>query len=342
MDLLDSIQVKHQSHERQVQLFVGDLASLPQEQAVDMLVVSAFPDNYYPTRSSLIGALARKGVSVADLARDKAVDLRQFASCWLSRPILESNVHFRRILCFEPKYRGKAPEVVADIFRSIVPIATDKQPIRQIAMPLVAAGNQGESPAVMLKALAEAAVHWLSAGLSLSCIKIVLQDTPELPSLRQVFREVAQSHIPASTIPQPVYQYDVFVSYSQKNKDVVDGLVRSLRQRGSNLRVFLDRLELKLGAAWQQHIFEALERSRRIICVLSPDYLDSRICIEEYHMALIRHRESGGVLLPLYMYSAPLPLHMKAYQYADAREGDITKIAQFAEAFVAEHSSSTS
>ena len=87
-------------------------------------------------------------------------------------------------------------------------------------------------------------------------------------------------------------------------------------------------MELQPGAAWQQRIFESLDASRAVICVFSPDYLTSKICIEEFNIALLRHRESlQGVLLPLYLYTAELPTYMKLVQYEDVREGDQTKLA---------------
>jgi hypothetical protein len=49
MELIDTIAVRHQDSERFVMLFVGDLASLPAREAVDVLIVSAFPDDYIPT-----------------------------------------------------------------------------------------------------------------------------------------------------------------------------------------------------------------------------------------------------------------------------------------------------
>ena len=87
-----------------------------------------------------------------------------------------------------------------------------------------------------------------------------------------------------------------------------------------------------VGAAWQQHIFDSLDQSRKVICALSPDYLASRVCKEEFNIALFRHREaSDGVLLPLYLYTAELPTYMKLVQYEDVREGDRAKIAGSAE-----------
>jgi hypothetical protein len=72
MDLIDSITVREGGGEREVQLPVGDLTRLDANDGVDVLIVSAFPDDYAPTPTSLIGKLHAVGVNVADLARDKA------------------------------------------------------------------------------------------------------------------------------------------------------------------------------------------------------------------------------------------------------------------------------
>lgn len=330
MELIDTIPVWHQGTERHVMLLVGDLAALTEVEAVDVLIVSAFPNSYAPTRTSLIGALDRAGVSVAALARDKEIDLRRFSSCWLSRLIERPDVHFRRILCFEPWHRGSAPEVVGDVFRSIVPLTTGKPPITQIAMPLLASGHQGESPEVMLEALTDASAHWLSAGLPLERIKIVIQPAADRQALRDVFTRVKRRHA-APRPHEPKFRFDVFVSYCHKNKEDVDHLVAALRAHRPRLQIFLDRLELRPGSAWQQHIFDSLEQSRKVIAVFSPDYLASKVCQEEFNIARFRHRESAdGVLLPLYLYTAELPTYVKLVHYEDVREGDHAKIANSA------------
>lgn len=105
MEIIDSISIEHHGHQRCINLAVGDLANLPPEHAVDAIIVSAFPDDYALTARSLIGALERRRISVAELALRKAVDLRQFSSCWLSEVINQHDAGFHRILCFESAYR---------------------------------------------------------------------------------------------------------------------------------------------------------------------------------------------------------------------------------------------
>jgi hypothetical protein len=332
MQLCDTIPIDVGGAVREVQLLIGDLAHLEEGDAVDLLVVSAFPDNYWPTETSLIGALDRVGVSLADLAGDKAVDLRQFSACWLSQPIQRPELGFSRILCFEPRVKGKAPEVVGDLFRSLVPFTAGDPPVRRIAMPLLAAGDQMESPMVMLEALADASAYWLASGLSLDCIKVVLaRKWAGSSEPLEVFAKVKAQHTNRAA-PAPEHAFDAFISYSHQDMDAVDGLVDDLQSHRPDLRLFVDRIELKPGFAWQRHIFESLDRSRKVICVLSPAYVESKVCQDEFNMALIRHRRTdAGVLLPVYLRSAHLPTYMEIMQYVDAREADPQKIAQSAE-----------
>lgn len=333
MELIDTITIRQKGIEREISLYIGDLASLSAKDAVDLLIVSAFPGGYTPTKNSLIGALHRKGVSVEALARDKEIDLRSHSSCWISRPVKVPGVHFKRILCFEPLIRGKAPEVVGDIFRSIIPITGGSVPLSRIAMPLVATGNQGEPPQKMLEALIDASTHWLANGLAVDKIMIVLFDSPNSRVLCETFaaarKKLADTEMGGES---PSFLYDLFVSYSHRNAGEVNDLVQEIKARKPSVRVFMDCMALHPGSAWQQHIFEAIDQSRKFLCAFSPDYLASKVCKEEYNIALFRHRESaGGVLLPFYLYSANLPTYMEIMQYEDVREGNRMKILGLAD-----------
>lgn len=375
MKTLSSIQV-HGAKPRRIELLQGDLTELGADEGFDLLVVSAFPDDYLPTRTSLIGALHRKGLSVAALAKDKSVDLRDNFSCWLSKPLspTDPGLRFTRILCFEPSKRGAPPEVVGDIFRALMPILAEEPDINSIALPIVAAGNQGCSVAEMLPPLLDAALGWLEKGLPLDCIKIVtLRDTQAAEAERIFnarklayltprpaaatplagddfllgggvdrggasdgnFRSMDSGIASPDTAPAPAFEtpaepeYDVFISYSRKNAHDSEMLEKTLRRLKPEIRIFVDRKNLDVGCAWQIEIFESLDKCRKIVAMLSPEYIASKVCKEEFNIAWLRGREADDdIIYPLYLYSAPLPTYMKYKNFLDCREGDAQRIEE--------------
>jgi hypothetical protein len=108
IQLLDYIQVKTDKGFADIELYLGDLSAIPKEHKVDIVILSAFPNNYAPTPNTLIGSLDQKGLSVAKLANDKDMDLRKTLWCWFSKELSRDQVdkfNFSRILCFEPEKR---------------------------------------------------------------------------------------------------------------------------------------------------------------------------------------------------------------------------------------------
>lgn len=323
MHLLDSLTVNSPHGPRNIELYHGNLANLPPDHAVDLLVVSANPDYYKPVRGTLIKALHDHGLSMAELADTKAVDLRHHFGCWLSAPIMGRA--FGRILCFEPRYRGEPPEVVGEIFQSLIPVLGDGG-LTSIAMPVVASGRQGVPLAEMFEPLLEAAAHWLALGLSVKTIKIVEVVESRAYELKGAFAILKKRYKDLSLIMSPAYRYDLFISYSSLNRDAILYFTDELARRAPKLRIFLDRAELRAGSTWQQAIFEALDDCNKVVPFYSPEYLASKVCKEEFNIALFRHRETGTTLLPILLQSTDLPTYMKLIQFIDCREADRAKL----------------
>lgn len=280
---------------KRVELWEGDLTDWPDGVDVDALVVSAFPNEYSPTPRSVIGALDRKGVSVAKLARHKDVDIREHYSCWLSRPLAAvPGVPYRHIVCFEPLARGRAPELVGDIFRALVPMAMIRDGLRTVAMPIVASGDQRNRAEDMLPPLVDAALHWLEVGHPVERVIIVSQSKAKTEMAQKVFADRKATYSKAAPASAADFAYDIFLSYAHKNRGLADALSKALLDARSGLRIFVDRQELDVGMAWQPTLFESLEKSRKVVALLSPDYVKSKACQEEFNIAWIRARRPGA------------------------------------------------
>jgi hypothetical protein len=329
MELLDSLRVGR-NKERAIELCRGDLTALGPEDAVDVLVVSAFPNHYAPSPGTLIGALDRKGISVGRLARDKEADLRQTHCCWISREIQTRppGIQFQRILCFEPRFAERAPERVGDIFRCLATCLSYDPPVTRVAMPLVACGMQGEAVAEMVPPLLDAAAHWMSTELPLQCLKVVAYRPKDAAEANRAFASLKQKYADGWLLaPSAHHKYDVFISYAHHDERHARAVVDELRRLRPALRIFCDRMSIQPGAAWQQTIYEAIEGSRLFMALYSPQYLASKVCLEEFHLAKFCNRESGlTALLPLYLSSTQLPAFMRMLNYVDCREADPAKL----------------
>ncbi|HEX8874643.1 MAG TPA: toll/interleukin-1 receptor domain-containing protein [Nitrosospira sp.] len=395
MKFLNSIEIPGRQQKR-VELYRGDPTALEAAEAVDLLVISTFPDKYAPADNPLIGALSRKGLSIDALAMDKDVDLRENFSCWLSHELApqDSGLRFRRILCFEQRVKGKPPEWVGDLFRALTPVLAERPDIKTLALPIPVpipvAGDQGYPVTEMLMQLLDAAFHWLEAGLPLDCIKIVIQREAQSQEAIRVFSDwndkylthplrspamfsrsgaddslprrhdkagklktgfgkyLDQLHgliitVPPGDLPTEVPRqhyvdadYDVFISYSRANTNESEALEQALRASRPDIRIFVDRKEIDIGAAWQPEIFENLDKCRKVVALLSPDYLSSKMCKEEYNIAWIRSRENDEeIIFPVYLYTAALPTYMKYRNYFDCREGDRLKIVEASKTLLA-------
>ena len=203
MQLLSQLEIPNTNGVAVIELLHGDLSFLPPEHAVDIMVVSAYPGNYEPLPHTLIGALFESGLSIYEIAEDKEVDLSTQLGCWLSRPLkpyLQRRFNTGRIMSFEPRILSTKPEeVVSNVFRCLnnflIPdietseTKTQREPldISDVAMPMLATGNQRASVDTILPAILTAAVFWLSHGLPIKTLKLVVYNAAEAQLSKIIF-----------------------------------------------------------------------------------------------------------------------------------------------------------
>ncbi|MCP5074829.1 MAG: toll/interleukin-1 receptor domain-containing protein [Rhodobacteraceae bacterium] len=321
--LLSQIQVRDRDTTRTIALYEGDLAAIPPDHTLDLLIVSAFQDDHIPTPTSLIGSLAGRGLSVAELAADKACDLRKQCAFWLSKPIDQSELNMRRLACFESQMLGQPTALVGDLFRGLFPfIDPDKDQV--VGLPLLSTGDQGWPKRDMMMALLDAATHWLSRGLPISELKIVVRPSPSNAALIDIMRRFRPKDEPSAA---PLT--DVFLSYSSLDLDIATRAEQELLSRSDVSKVFNFRLDIQVGTSWQREIDTAIHGARALVALVSPDYLKSPECQEELMVARLRHKHDGPFLYPIWWRGGDLGIDqwLRTINIADCREANADTLA---------------
>ena len=317
---------------RRISLYHGDLTRIPPEHYVDLLVVSAFPNNYRPTASSLIGALDRAGLSIGDLSQDKLHDLRETCAFWLSQPLgqIGQSLNIGQIACFETTAGETPAALVGDLFRGLFPfLPHDREAV--VAMPLLSTGDQNYSEAVMVEAILGGAKQWMSRGLPIKELKLVVFNSDLAESIAHsiVGRREQIPVLPLAPI-EPAAGHKVFLSFSSKDQDAANAVKAALEARDDIGEIFDYRFSINKGECWQSEIDEAIQDARAVVPIITPDYLKSPECKEELLMARFRHkREETAVLYPVYwrQWEGDISLWLSIINSVDCRERDTKKLA---------------
>ena len=312
------------AEKHRIELYCGDLSYLPAEHAVDVLVVSAFRNDYVPTPSSLIGALKRNGISVYALSFAKSYDMREEFGCWLSQPVGVSS--FKRILCVESGWRGSPPEQADDLFRALAPATLMNVPAKHVAMPLIGAGDQGHGAGEMLEAVLRAAIGWLRRGLPIEVLKIVAYSMEAAAQAKERFLEIKEAD---AAKEQEDSDWDVFLSYSSSDAPAANQIQRSLSEARTGIRVFRDRESLEQGASWLMQVAHAIDSARCVLALYTPKYWDSVVCKDELSAAYVRQAKTANkILYPIYYRDASIPSFFEALHFKDCREANPEKLAE--------------
>lgn len=129
---------------------------------------------------------------------------------------------------------------------------------------------------------------------------------------------------PSPAVSSP-FKYDVFISYSREADGdwVRNELIPQLEE--VQLRVCIDEQDFDLGAPLVDLIEEGVLKSRYLLAIITPSWLEREWTTHERHLVSVldpsgRQRK----LIPLLLKDATLPVSIKALNYLDCR-GDRTK-----------------
>jgi len=298
-----------------IQLLHGDLAAIPDEHAVDVLVVSAFPNSYTPSRGTLFEDLYERGLDMRDVASRKQEDQRTHLGCWISQPLPRDQVrqfNFKRVVCFEPRYRRfvansgfddeNLEQTVGFVFRCLnnfaIPETTAGNDARRfeissVAMPLLATGNQRVPVEAMLPRLLEAAIFWLEEGLPITELKIVAFSHAEREIAADLFSAVAATR--RAVADQPAEAAVVTVAGDWEIElatmlagQVIETCTRQLRDRLMALAKDNERPTVEA-------LFERLDRERDIReSALSTDATTGPVATPPYDVFVSYAHKQGS------------------------------------------------
>jgi hypothetical protein len=307
---------------RQLDIAIGDVTDT--STPVDVLCLSAFPNDYSPLPHGVIGALDARGISVERLARERQPDQdwRDKWFCWASAT---GNSAIRHIVCFEHAYplagstgaHASPTETVGNIFRAVrelllsqdSALASPEQLFDTIRVPLLATGDQGADRMDMVEAIVRQAYVHLVGELPVRRVQFVLRpDAPALPELlvrigaigERVRNEVALLKRGKDGAPTS-YDFDYFISYRHREEQHMRSVVERMKSLNPGLRLFIDKEQLSAGRFWKADLLQGLASSARALCFITDTYPDSPECMDEFHasVCLTRARGKDGFLVPI-------------------------------------------
>ena len=121
--------------------------------------------------------------------------------------------------------------------------------------------------------------------------------------------------------------YDFFISYSHVYTPAVKEFVSALYARNPSLNIFYDRTSIPPGGLWIKMISDAIQKSRNVVCLLTPEYSQSAVCWDEFQCAYIMEKRKKLMIRTInFRNDVDMPPMMAMYSYIDCTEGDLDKL----------------
>ncbi|XP_078575768.1 uncharacterized protein LOC144861671 [Branchiostoma floridae x Branchiostoma japonicum] len=147
---------------------------------------------------------------------------------------------------------------------------------------------------------------------------------PATKSFIKGFEEVSISS-PGST-----FSFDAFVSANQRDFSWVNEWVQQLESPPHNLKICVHHRDFKTGVPITDNIAWAVANSRKILVVLSKNFLTSNWCKVELRAAIEKAmRNDEHCVLPILKSECVIPTELAHLTYMDCTDGtvDVTKLA---------------
>ncbi len=153
--------------------------------------------------------------------------------------------------------------------------------------------------------------------------------TPPQPQTYEPQNTVSQKtnpmNVPRQHPPDKINKELFFISYSRTDEDFVLPLCKKLKEEG--VAVWLDQWEIAPGKNWNRSIDEALDKSTRMLLILSPEAVDSDEVLSELYFFL----DEKKPVFPLRYRDCRIPRRLNVIQHIPFTSPDLrvkTKISE--------------
>ena len=109
---------------------------------------------------------------------------------------------------------------------------------------------------------------------------------------------------------------DIFISYSQKDREFAARIAGDLADVGLN--VYCDK-DLLPGDVWASRLAQEISKAKYVLLLLSPSYFRSEWARSELQMALVAESEGRSRIIPVLIDDATIPSVLRMKQFADLR-----------------------
>lgn len=266
---------------KSIRIQIGDICNTDEE--FDVLVCSAFKNDYIPTPRSLIGALLfQKQISVQKLAANPSIDLKNYG-CWLSEEIEEN---FHRIACVELIDNNSKEDWLDETkmlrsafstFRFLLEQASIQEiPLKSVALPILGTGDQCIEEYYIVPPLVEQCLSALNTISELSTITFFARHEQNVITIIKHLNNILFSKKQCAP--------EVFISYSSKQTDIAQNVYNYLLD--NSISCWMAPNSIPTGSSYQEEIPIAINQIASLVLLLTPDAEKSRWVQKEVGTAI--------------------------------------------------------
>ncbi len=180
---------------KRIEICCADILEI--QETIDILVVSAFQNDYLPVPDTLIGGLYTKGVSVEWLAKEPDIDMRAMQHVWLSKALEKETVPYKRIACIElSPYIGTLLDIdivkkrIAALFGMLAAAQYSGVSVKNVVMSIIGANSQKYDAGKMVELILTEGYRALELIPDFSCFKIVVRNRDHFKKLNDAFNKI--------------------------------------------------------------------------------------------------------------------------------------------------------